>query len=657
MMRKVACIAAVVACFLVVRAAHATTYYVDYTSGADTNSGTSKAAPWKHAPGMLGLTVSNTSTGDGCTGNCVSTTINPGDSIILKGGTVWPYTVLPWQWTRSGSGSTTTFGCTGSGCVYIGYDPTWNQGKVNSVTLTRDLGGCNPSSAPTVAFSGGGGSGAVATALVMPAAATGDGTTNVSGFIYHVTVTNQGSGYSSNPSVTISGGGCSFVGAVADIYRPIIDAGGSWNSSTLTASGPVWPVGTGSGALEFDPTLQINASNLIIDHLEVRNVLEANTTTGVNSGMINVSGDYVTVENSYVHGRYLNSVASGDVTNENGQANAAVSINNGTDEIEYNTFENGDSFYLGTNATGCGVNYPCEFSESAVHFVPGALGSGEVQHNKIYSDRWQIHGGLNASATLPLLIHDNEMWLTLYDVGSAHINQMYIEAEQGTIYEYNNIDHNNVNGASNQDQMSNGTTHYIFNNVEWTMGGGSPNWGIDAVTGAGPGGGHYYFYNNTLLWLSSGTGQCMNSGGSSSYTADLFVVLQNNQCFTSASPFWGANTSGSTWSNQAGSSVVGSVTAANVVDTLPQAATEGYAQSNLYAPTGSSNDTVTFAAGSNSGNLTSLCSGYLMPLCSDINGNPRPASGGWQAGAYQYAGGSTTQLSPTPPSGLSATVD
>lgn len=33
-------------------------------------------------------------------------------------------------------------------------------------------------------------------------------------------------------------------------------------------------------------------------------------------------------------------------------------------------------------------------------------------------------------------------------------------------------------------------------------------------------------------------------------------------------------------------------------------------------------------------NLTSLCSGELMPLCRGINGAPRPQSGAWDAGAY-----------------------
>jgi chitodextrinase len=36
-------------------------------------------------------------------------------------------------------------------------------------------------------------------------------------------------------------------------------------------------------------------------------------------------------------------------------------------------------------------------------------------------------------------------------------------------------------------------------------------------------------------------------------------------------------------------------------------------------------------------NLTSLCTGDLVPLCSDISGHPRPATGPWDAGAYEVS--------------------
>ena len=64
-------------------AANAATHYVDYATGNDSNAGTSTGSPWKHAPGMQGLTPSGTSTGDGCSANCASNTPAAGDQIIV----------------------------------------------------------------------------------------------------------------------------------------------------------------------------------------------------------------------------------------------------------------------------------------------------------------------------------------------------------------------------------------------------------------------------------------------------------------------------------------------------------------------------------------------------------------------------------------------
>lgn len=60
-------------------------------------------------------------------------------------------------------------------------------------------------------------------------------------------------------------------------------------------------------------------------------------------------------------------------------------------------------------------------------------------------------------------------------------------------------------------------------------------------------------------------------------------------------------------------------------------------------------------------NLTSLCTGVLVALCSDTSaGNSRtpvqrPATGAWDAGAYAYSSGSAP-APPAPPTGLSAVV-
>ena len=50
-------------------------------------------------------------------------------------------------------------------------------------------------------------------------------------------------------------------------------------------------------------------------------------------------------------------------------------------------------------------------------------------------------------------------------------------------------------------------------------------------------------------------------------------------------------------------------------------------------------------------NLTSLCTGNLAPLCFDKNGNTRPTTGNWDAGAYQFGAGVA------PPANLKAAVN
>ena len=69
----------------------ATTHYIS-TSGADTNAGTSKTAPWAHLPGMRS-----------CVGNCAAYTPTAGDQFILRGCDVWTSSSLPVLWNWSGA--------------------------------------------------------------------------------------------------------------------------------------------------------------------------------------------------------------------------------------------------------------------------------------------------------------------------------------------------------------------------------------------------------------------------------------------------------------------------------------------------------------------------------------------------------------------------
>jgi hypothetical protein len=111
--------------------------------------------------------------------------------------------------------------------------------SVASVTVTA--GGTGYTSAPTVTFTGGGGSGATGTAVLTATAVTS------------VTITNGGQGYTSAPTVTFSGGG----GTGATGTAVLGDTGLGVVSYTVTAGGSLYttpPVvgftgGGGTGAV------------------------------------------------------------------------------------------------------------------------------------------------------------------------------------------------------------------------------------------------------------------------------------------------------------------------------------------------------------------------------------------------------------------------
>ena len=104
-------------------------YYIDYVGGSDSNNGTSKITPWKHVPGMIG-TVAGVGPGIIATGTGAGTGFVPGQNFILKGGVTWPSTVFPLVMVFTGSSSSTSsVGCAGAGCIYVGVDKTWFTGS------------------------------------------------------------------------------------------------------------------------------------------------------------------------------------------------------------------------------------------------------------------------------------------------------------------------------------------------------------------------------------------------------------------------------------------------------------------------------------------------------------------------------------------------
>jgi hypothetical protein len=102
-------------------------YYIDFVSGSDSSNGTSKATPWKWAPGMNGFNGTYSH--------------NAGDQFIFRGGTQCGSLGLPcfgasgyWQITNSGTSGQPD---------YYGVDRTWYSGSSWSPPVI-DGGSLNP---------------------------------------------------------------------------------------------------------------------------------------------------------------------------------------------------------------------------------------------------------------------------------------------------------------------------------------------------------------------------------------------------------------------------------------------------------------------------------------------------------------------------------
>jgi hypothetical protein len=124
---------ALLATFFGAKSTSATTYYVA-ANGSDSNDGTSKTTPWQHAPGM-----------STATGVASSATINPGDSLIFRGGDTWHFgnsALAPfagykngaWSFTSSGTFADCNLNASAgpiatTSCIYIGVDQTWFSGS------------------------------------------------------------------------------------------------------------------------------------------------------------------------------------------------------------------------------------------------------------------------------------------------------------------------------------------------------------------------------------------------------------------------------------------------------------------------------------------------------------------------------------------------
>jgi hypothetical protein len=635
-----------------------TCYYISYSTGNDANAGTSEASPWKTAPGMVGYAGGHTPAVH--------------DGYIFKGGDVWPSSTLPWNWP----GTSGTFPS-----IYWGTDPTWNNGTVTAITPTSPGLGCT---AITVTLSGGGGSNAAGTAQFLTSGPW-------AGNLQFITVTNAGSGYTSNPSVSFAGSTCTELPtAVADITRFVVDGSATvWTAANL-ASG-AWMVNINNNGMEI--------SGMELRGMNLSNTVTSNSTT---YSMIRFSSNNGLWNNVYMHNACVAGFPQTGTTLPTNNVQI-MGVNGGSASvatIQNSFFDNWECQQGGTLNPALYTGGTCGWLvDNNPNSVPGAAlagcnqsilvsGATTVKNTVIHDGR----GLLYDSGTSQVQQYSNlNMWNGLFDAGTQHGDGLYMH---GGGYFFNNYI-KNINGGSNYgfEDCTNSSafpsncdqpnTVYMFNNVFWDNpdSGATQNFwnaagefgcatGVSGCTGnttwaSNP---NFFFYNNTCYGSNAGTSGCIGAGqwfhAPSTIWASVQFTLQNNHAITTqANGHWYADTASAggsitcpnpggslgcgTWNGNLypnSSSTQSAIDAVNVVMTPSTATSQGYTFANGFTPTASSNSTVTFAGT----NLTSLCSGVLVALCSDINGVARPATGNWDAGAYQFIGSSPlVSLSPT----------
>jgi hypothetical protein len=96
-------------------------FYISYTSGSDSNAGTSTASPWKLAPGMQGFGGHYTP--------------QTGDQFVFEGGDTWPSSVFPLTPTAGGSSSAYGYYGAGNHSWFIG--SSWTRPTFDAQSDTK----------------------------------------------------------------------------------------------------------------------------------------------------------------------------------------------------------------------------------------------------------------------------------------------------------------------------------------------------------------------------------------------------------------------------------------------------------------------------------------------------------------------------------------
>lgn len=349
--------------------------------------------------------------------------------------------------------------------------------------------------------------------------------------------------------------------------------------------------------------IYITSSNITISGIEIARLLVPNSGSwnGYGAGSIATSATarQITVQDCYIH-NWRAGTATNDVSNTDSDF-GGIFFGSGTLGIALqNTIGPGEAPVGLTGNSGCGV----------------AGSASLIQSNTFIGCMEMINGGATNISFNTFRNGTNS-----YDPIN-HPNAIYHGVATGQrTYIYNNIIHDfdtkfqtmllhgGYGGATN-------TIYYIYNNVVWNV--SSPIDIDESNVAVADSATYAYVFNNTVQHdIAVGAVK----RGQTYHLTEINCV---NNHWISDTPT--GNPIGTAATTSAYAPVGTLVDTSNVWLTAASAATAGYTVANQYAPPLPSSPTVGVGSNLTSSNLFTV----------DIRGNVRPASGAWDAGAYEY---------------------
>jgi hypothetical protein len=300
----------------------------------------------------------------------------------------------------------------------IGQYLSANSNSVVAVSLNNG-GAYTSSTPPTITFTGGGGTGAAGTAVMYGSGANW--------YVLSVTMTNNGAGYTSAPTVTFTGSNQTKApNALAEITlsgstnnQTVLNAAGtgaviingSNNSGTgglvLGSGGPsetTVAVIDGNGNALFDGTLTVAGETVFQSSAEVRNGVDAESDFSLWSGLTTAQKESLTYKDWNGNSQWYM---------EKDQYNNWV-LNSAIDNLDhFKAYQNGDDYIDAGSGANVRINYE---SGSGSGFAVYGGNSSTLYFSLTAANAVKIPG-LAASSGHNCLQIDNSGWVT--NTGSA----------------------------------------------------------------------------------------------------------------------------------------------------------------------------------------------------------------------------------------------